>query len=164
MTASPMFGSNLYYQPSGYPYSMPSPVTYPSTTNIRGVLSGRSVADINEVAANELPMDGSLAIFPKTDGSAIYARSLNGDMSVNTRVYIPAPEDYEENQTVNTTPEVSNADVMQAIADLANQFSNIQTIIENMNKNNSYSKSRNNNQRRNNQNNSHQNEGDDVNA
>lgn len=162
MNTSPIFGGNPYY-PTPYPSVMPNTTAYPMTNNLRGVLPGRSVANIDEVAPNELPMDGGVAIFPKNDMSAIYVRSLNGDMSVSERVYIPAPEDFKETPSEEKAPEVSNADILQGIVNMTDQLNDMQNIVKTMQKN-SYSKPKNNNRPRNNQNRSDQNEGDDVNA
>lgn len=162
MNTSPIFGGNPYY-PTPYPSVMPSTTPYPMTNNLRGVLPGRSVANIDEVAPNELPMDGSVAIFPKNDMSAIYVRSLNGDMSVSERVYVPAPDNFNETPSEEKAPEVTNNDILQGILDLRDQVNGFQTFMK-LQKNNSSSKPKNNNRPRNNQNNSNQNEGDDVNA
>lgn len=167
MNNSPIFGGSPYYPTTPYPYGMGSNIAYPSTNNVRSVIPGRSVSSLDDIVASEVPLDGTPAIFPKTDGSAIYVRSMNGDMSVNTRTYIPAPTDYNEDKTEDSTPVVTNADIMNNMVNLTDQMNDIKNLLRNMNKNNSYSKSKNNqgknnsNQSRNDQNG---NGGDEVNA
>lgn len=159
MNNSPMFGTNPYY-PTPYSPVMPSSISYPQN-NLRSVIPGRSVASVEEIVPGEVPMDGGLAIFPKSDGSAIYVKSFNGDMSMNTKTYIPAPDDYNEKQNEESAIQVSNVDILNSISDLTDQISNMQDLVKNLNKHNSYNKPK--NQNRNNRQNN-QNEGDEVNA
>ena len=60
------------------------------------------------INANEVPMDGSMAFFPKQDMSEIYVKGWNADGTINTIVYKPytAPKD---NQTVNSMSNAENA-------------------------------------------------------
>ena len=60
------------------------------------------------INANEVPMDGSMAFFPKQDMSEIYVKGWNADGTIKTVVYKPytAPKD---NQTVNSMANTENA-------------------------------------------------------
>lgn len=62
-------------------------------------INGRIVQAVENINANEVPMDGSMAFFPKQDMSEIYVKGWNADGTINTIVYKPytAPKD---NQTV----------------------------------------------------------------
>lgn len=62
-------------------------------------LNGRVVAAVENITANDVPMDGSVAIFPKQDMSEIYAKSWNADGTIKTVVYKPYTA---------TQPEVTN--------------------------------------------------------
>jgi hypothetical protein len=65
------------------------------------------VQAVENINANEVPMDGSMAFFPKQDMSEIYVKGWNADGTINTIVYKPytAPKD---NQTVNSMVNTEN--------------------------------------------------------
>ena len=71
-------------------------------------INGRIVQAVENINANEVPMDGSMAFFPKQDMSEIYVKGWNADGAINTIVYKPytAPKD---NQTVNSMANTENA-------------------------------------------------------
>lgn len=50
---------------------------------------GRVVEDIEEVVANEVPMDGTVSFFPKSDYSCIYAKIWGGDGKISTFKFVP---------------------------------------------------------------------------
>ena len=52
-------------------------------------LPGRIVTDANEIAPQEVPMDGSVSLFLKNDYSCIYAKQWSGDGSIQTVRYVP---------------------------------------------------------------------------
>lgn len=53
---------------------------------IAGV-NGRIVQAVENINANEVPMDGSMAFFPKQDLSEIYVKGWNANGTINTIVY-----------------------------------------------------------------------------
>lgn len=71
-------------------------------------INGRIVQAVENINANEVPMDGSMAFFPKQDLSEIYVKGWNANGTINTIVYKPytAPKD---NQTVNSIANAENA-------------------------------------------------------
>lgn len=71
-------------------------------------INGRIVQAVENINANEVPMDGSMAFFPKQDLSEIYVKGWNANGTINTIVYKPytAPKD---NQTVNSIVNAENA-------------------------------------------------------
>lgn len=79
----------------------------PMPQQIPGI-NGRIVQEVENINANEVPMDGSMAFFPKQDMSEIYVKGWNADGTINTIVYKPytAPKD---NQTVNSMSNAENA-------------------------------------------------------
>lgn len=79
----------------------------PMPQQIAGI-NGRVVQAVENINANEVPMDGSMAFFPKQDMSEIYVKGWNADGTINTIVYKPytAPKD---NQTVNSMANAENA-------------------------------------------------------
>jgi hypothetical protein len=52
-------------------------------------LSGKVVQAVEQITANDVPMDGSVAVFPKQDMSEIYTKSWNADGTIRTIVYKP---------------------------------------------------------------------------
>lgn len=71
-------------------------------------INGRVVQAVENINANEVPMDGSMAFFPKQDMSEIYVKGWNADGTIKTIVYKPytAPKD---NQTVNPMANTESA-------------------------------------------------------
>lgn len=71
-------------------------------------INGRIVQALENINANEVPMDGSMAFFPKQDLSEIYVKGWNANGTINTIIYRPytAPKD---NQTVNSMANAENA-------------------------------------------------------
>ena len=71
-------------------------------------INGRVVQAVENINANEVPMDGSMAFFPKQDLSEIYVKGWNADGTIKTIVYKPytAPKD---NQTTNPMANAENA-------------------------------------------------------
>lgn len=65
------------------------------------VLIGRPVNDFGEITANDVPMDGRSAIFPKADMSEIQVRAWSSDGKIVPVTYIPVLD----NQAGNTAPD-----------------------------------------------------------
>lgn len=71
-------------------------------------INGRIVQAVENINANEVPMDGSMAFFPKQDLSEIYVKGWNADGTIRTIVYKPYT-DPKDNQTVNSMANAENA-------------------------------------------------------
>lgn len=123
---TPGFGQQDYRTNSGYtpnqnylngyhnyPYtSQPgyNPMTANQLTNIgnqpvqqnTSTIFGRLVIDENEITPNEIPMDGSIALFPKSDYTCVYAKQRDRNDVIQTVMYVPAaPKDEPEQIDVN---------------------------------------------------------------
>lgn len=61
---------------------------------------GRVVNDFAEITANDVPMNGNAAFFPKADGSELQVRSWSANGTIQTVVYKPVFEQNNE-QTAN---------------------------------------------------------------
>ena len=79
----------------------------PMPQQIPGI-NGRIVQTVENINANEVPMDGSMAFFPKQDMSEIYVKGWNADGTIRTIVYKPYT-DPKDNQTVNSMANTENA-------------------------------------------------------
>lgn len=75
------------YQQNLQPAQMPG--TYPQQP--QGII-GRTVNDFSEITANDVPMDGRSAIFPKNDMSEIQVRTWGNDGKIITTSYMPILE------------------------------------------------------------------------
>lgn len=58
---------------------------------------GRLVSDFSEIVANDVPMDGRNAIFPKNDFSEIQVRAWGADGKIQTTSYKPVFDDFNNN-------------------------------------------------------------------
>lgn len=79
----------------------------PMPQQIAGI-NGRIVQAVENINANEVPMDGSMAFFPKQDMSEIYVKGWNADGTIRTIVYKPYTEPGRSNAG-NPTAEIENA-------------------------------------------------------
>lgn len=60
---------------------------------------GRIVNDFSEITANDVPMNGNAAFFPKADGSELQVRSWSSNGTIQTVVYKPV---FEQNGADST--------------------------------------------------------------
>ncbi len=51
-------------------------------------INGRIVNSIEEISANDVPMNTPFSIFPKNDMSEVYIKSWNNNGTISTRKYI----------------------------------------------------------------------------
>lgn len=70
-------------------------------------INGRVVQAVENINANEVPMDGSMAFFPKQDMSEIYVKSWNANGRIKTIVYKPYTES-DGNNVSNPTTDIEN--------------------------------------------------------
>lgn len=66
-------------------------------------INGRVVQTLENINANEVPMDGSMAFFPKQDLSEIYVKGWNANGRIKTIVYKPYTESDGNNVSSPTT-------------------------------------------------------------
>lgn len=82
MNYTPNYGTYQYNPMASYQrYQQPEPT--------QGI-SGRVVQAVETINPNEVPMDGSVAFFPKQDLTEIYAKSWNADGTIRTLTFKPA--------------------------------------------------------------------------
>jgi len=97
-------------------------------------ISGRIVPNAESIAANDVPMDGSVAFFPMQDMSQILAKSWNADGTIKTVVYKPFVETpsnlskANEKLNVGLSDDVTQA-FMQRFDDIANRISNLEQSL-----------------------------------
>lgn len=71
-------------------------------------INGKFIQVPENITANDVPMDGSVAIFPKQDMSEIICKAWNANGTINTTVYRPA-EPVLDAQANNSTPTQENS-------------------------------------------------------
>lgn len=59
-------------------------------------IPGRMVHDIQEVRPNEVPNNGTLALFPKDDMSCVYAKYLSNVGKIETLIFVPMAQTTEQ--------------------------------------------------------------------
>ena len=95
-------------------------------------LNGRIVQVVENINANEVPMDGSMAFFPKQDLSEIYVKGWNADGTIKTIVYKPQI-DNKSVQAVNTSLDTEKLKIdlsEQATAGIMQRFDDLLAKIE----------------------------------
>ncbi len=80
-------------------------------------LAGKTVNDFNEITANDVPMDGRNAIFPKSDFSEIVVKNWGADGSIRTIAFKPVLPTDPSNGMSNSVKADSDAfgDVLRGI-------------------------------------------------
>lgn len=112
--------NQLPNQVSGYPTQPAFGVQNQIASQPRPSIPGRVVNNISEVAASEVPMDGSSSIFPLSNGSRIYSKTWNSDGTIKTLSYV-----LEEEQSVTQ----SKTDTVN-ISDLINRrFDSLEELL-----------------------------------
>lgn len=113
MTYTPGYNAYPYnpmqrFQEQQLPQQPVQQVPQQQNLQIQTGINGRMVAAVEQIAANDVPMDGSVAFFPKQDLTEIYAKQWGADGSIKTVVYKPYTEP-KDNQAVNSMIDVENA-------------------------------------------------------
>lgn len=81
----------------GFPYGqtqqpyVPAPTYQPQTMNQprqQGIL-GHMISNPNEITPQEIPMDGSISLFPMQDGSAVIGKFWDNNGQIKTIRFIP---------------------------------------------------------------------------
>lgn len=100
-----MYPQTNQFYPQNYPQQYPGvpvpgyggwqqpnqPATSYSTSAQPRFMVGRTVNSPEEITAADVPMDGSVRLFPTGDGSAIYRKEWDGNGHLNTVRYVPEP-------------------------------------------------------------------------
>lgn len=122
---NPYYQNNYGYQQPQYQQMLPSQMSgtfqqQPQT------ISGRTVNRVEDIAVNEISMDGSMSFFPNANGQEIYGKKWNSDGTVSTILYRISTENPQ-------ATELSTADYYKKIEgnfeDILNQLDDIRSII-----------------------------------
>ena len=66
---------------------------YQLQPEIQQGICGKIVQSVDSIMANDVPMNGSVAFFPKSDLSEIYAKQWGADGTISTMVFKPVQND-----------------------------------------------------------------------
>ena len=117
---TPMTGTS--YVPQNGGYTTPSQTyqnPYVQQPNRFQSIPGRLVNNLDEITPQEVPMDGSVSLFPQQDYSAIYAKTWTKDGTIATMKFIP--EKQETAPTPNLLEEKINK-IDKRISSLENRM------------------------------------------
>ena len=143
---SPQYMNNVYNPQGFYPqqYGNYAPYQqiqqqrfqpqeqYPAIQNQQAIgLNGRIVQVVENINANEVPMDGSMAFFPKQDLSEIYVKGWNADGTIKTIVYKPQIDNKSVQANTSLDTEKLKIDLSeQATAGIMQRFDDLSAKIE----------------------------------
>lgn len=65
----------------------------PPVPAVQTGIAGKIVQSVEQVVANDVPMDGSVAVFPKQDMTEIYVKNWCADGTIRTLTYRPVQQD-----------------------------------------------------------------------
>lgn len=96
-------------------------------------LNGRIVNSIEEITANDVPMNVPYSIFPKNDLSQIYIKSWNANGTIQTIAYAPIqPENTEQSTNIPQTDFNSlNEDVRALRQEISERFDKLESSMAN---------------------------------
>lgn len=112
-------GFNPYYNPYGYPTNPAMPAYMPNTVPnqvpqmqpqqgysmptqqfVPKQIHGHTVRDDSvEIPPNDVPMDGTVSLFPTEDYSCILAKHWTKDGKITTTKFVPVPSDEDYTPT-----------------------------------------------------------------
>lgn len=126
------------YSPAYYNPSMPSSLypqvqtpARPTTYQQPNYISSRMIKSLDEITPQEVPMDGSVSLFPMEDYSCVYAKAWNRDGTIRTVKYIPEKQEEVTQDSVTgfAGADVLN-DILENIADLTQDVNDIKDMLK----------------------------------
>lgn len=100
-------------------------------------INGKVVLSVENITANDVPMDGSVAFFPRQDMAEIYAKSWNSDGTIHTTVFKPVlegipsnPAQIDEKLKIGLSEDVTAA-FMQRFDDIADRIEKLEKSMAN---------------------------------
>ncbi len=136
---NPQYQNYQSYQPQYQQNVLPtqmSGIPQQQFQQIPAGINGKVVPSVENITANDVPMDGSVAFFPRQDMSEIYAKSWNSDGTIKTVVYKPFisnpnnnPVD-EEKINLRLSDDVTDA-FMKRFDDIADRIEKLEKYMAN---------------------------------
>lgn len=93
----------------------------------------RVVNALEEITANDVPMNSPYSVFPKVDLSEIYVKSWNANGTIQTAVYRPVqPENSEQGASIPQTDfNALNEDVRALRQEISERFDRLENSMTN---------------------------------
>lgn len=114
-------------------YSTTQPIQQPMMQYMaKPQIMGHFVNEVSEITANDVPMDGNVALFPKQDMTEIFAKSWNSDGTIRTVVYKPFMEQPIDNTQEDTKVKVELS--TEATETFMKRFDDISDRLEKLEK------------------------------
>lgn len=126
------------YSPAYYNPSVPSSLypqvqtpARPTTYQQPNYISSRLIKSLDEITPQEVPMDGSVSLFPMEDYSCVYAKAWNRDGTIRTVKYVPEKQEEVTQDSVTgfAGADVLN-DILENIADLTQDVNDIKDMLK----------------------------------
>lgn len=89
---------------------------------------GKIVTDFSEITANDVPMNGQAAFFPKADGSEMQVRSWTANGTIQTIVYKPILDQNTEQST--NIPQMDFNVLNEDVRALREDIKGVREVIE----------------------------------
>ncbi len=106
---------------------------YPNQQIVQNPLNGRMVNAVEEITANDVPMNVPYSIFPKNDLSEIYIKSWNANGTIQTIAYKPIQQENAEQDTniPQTNFNALNEDVRALRQEISERFDRLESSMAN---------------------------------
>lgn len=89
-----------------YPQFQPMQTYNQPNQSVNRTVFGRVINSENDITPNEVPMDGSISLFPLADYSKIFAKQWSQDGTIKTTVFSMDPSTDNANQQISFENEV----------------------------------------------------------
>ena len=86
------------YMPMPQPYQPYQPPYPPTPTHAMPQISGRVVNSLDDITVQEVPTDGTVALFPSADGSCVYSKRWTPDGNISTMCFVPEVQEAQPQQ------------------------------------------------------------------
>lgn len=117
-------GTSYAPQTGGYMTTTQTPNPYQQPNRFQSI-PGRLVNNLDEITPQEVPMDGSVSLFPQNDYSAIYAKTWTKDGTIATVKFIPE-------QPTSAVPQKSP--IEERLDRIDQRFDHLEKMLSNRNK------------------------------
>lgn len=118
-------GASYAPQTGGYMAGNQTPNLYQNQSNRFQSIPGRLVSNLDEITPQEVPMDGSVSLFPQNDYSAIYAKTWTKDGTIATVKFVPE-------QPASAVPQKSP--IEERLDRIDQRFDHLEKMLSNRNK------------------------------
>lgn len=86
------------YMPMPQPYQPYQPPYPPTPTRAMPQISGRVVNSLDDITVQEVPTDGTVALFPSADGACVYSKRWTPEGNISTMRFVPEAQEAQLQQ------------------------------------------------------------------